>query len=98
MVKHMIIWKFKEDLEDTHKLAEDIKNSLEGLVSKIDGLLTMNIIIEKLPSSSGDIMMDSAFEDEQALKDYQVHPLHLEIANNLVRPYMETRLCVDYKI
>lgn len=98
MVKHMIIWKFKENSENTPKLAADIKSALEGLVGKIDGLESMKIITEKLSSSSGDIMMDSLFIDETALKNYQSHPLHLEIAKNLVKPYMELRLSMDYEI
>ena len=52
------------------KKLEDAKNELESLYGKIDGLLKMEIIIEKLDSSSGDIMMDSEFTDNDALKAY----------------------------
>ena len=69
----------------------------EGLVGKIDGLVKMEININALDSSSGDLSMDSVFENEQALKDYQVHPLHKEIANGLVRPNVCERLSFDYE-
>lgn len=97
MVKHMIIWKLKEDI-DKESVAKDIKSALEGLVGKIEGLAEMHILTEKLPSSSGDIMMDSTFESDEALKAYQKHPLHVEIANGKVRPNVDTRLSFDYEI
>lgn len=98
MVKHMIIWKFKDEVTDTSATSAEIKSALEGLIGKIDGLLEMNIITNKLTSSSGDLMMDSTFEDQKALEAYQAHPLHKEIANGLVRPNMSARLSLDYEI
>ena len=97
MVKHMIIWKLKDGV-DKNKVTSDIKSSLEGLVGKIDGLKEMHILTEKIPSSSGDIMMDSTFTDNDALKNYQSHPLHQEIANTKVRPNVEARLSFDYEL
>ncbi len=98
MVKHMIIWKFKEDVTDKKQAALDIKISLEQLVGKIDGLIEMHILTEKLDASTGDIMMDSAFADAAALENYQKHPLHQKAANTFVRPFMEQRLSFDYEI
>jgi quinol monooxygenase YgiN len=97
MVKHIIIWKFKEALENKEQRAQEIKAALEGLVGKIDGLREMHILTEHLPSSSGDVMMDSTFESDEALKAYQASPLHQAVANGLVRPSMQERLCFDYK-
>ncbi len=97
MVKHMIIWKFKDELENKEAVALRIKEALEGLVGKIDGLKSMNIITEALPSSSGDIMMDSEFDSNEALEFYQKHPLHQQIANGIVRPAVSIRLSYDYE-
>lgn len=93
----MIIWKLKEEIIDKQKVASEIKVALEGLEGKIDGLIKMNILTEKLESSSGDVMMDSTFRDEKALKEYQKHPMHVEIANGVVRPNVEVRLSYDYQ-
>lgn len=98
MVKHMIVWKLKDDIENKEAIALNIKSALEGLVGKIDGLTKMEIIIDKLPSSSGDIMMDSEFESNDALMAYQQHPLHVEIANGIVRPSVSARLSLDYEV
>lgn len=98
MVKHMIIWKFKEELENKEQRALEIKNALEGLVGKIEGLQEMHILTDCYPSSAGDIMMDSTFESNDALKNYQKSPLHQEVANGLVRPSMQSRLSFDYEV
>ncbi len=97
MVKHMIIWNLKEDIDKATVKAE-IKKQLEALVGKIDGLLEMNIIIEGLPSSSGDLMMDSTFESADALKAYAVHPEHVAIADGIVRPNTASRAAYDYEV
>lgn len=100
MVKHMILWKLKEDLtlEEKRERAKEIKEGLEGLQSHIQGLLKISVVISGLSSSNADIMLDSTFEDETALKNYAIHPLHVEVADNKVRPYVQTRLCMDYLI
>ena len=98
MVKHMIVWKFKEDLENKDARAREIKTALEGLVGKIEGLLEMHILIDGMPCSSGDLMMDSSFASADALAAYQKHPLHVEIADGLVRPSMASRLSFDYEV
>lgn len=93
----MIVWNLKEGI-DKEAVKAEIKKQLEDLVGKIDGLLEMNIIIEGLPSSSGDLMMDSSFESADALKAYAVHPLHVAIADGIVRPNTASRVAYDYEV
>lgn len=98
MVKHMIVWKFKDEIADKAAASAEIKTALEGLVGKIEGLSEMHILTEGLPSSSGDLMMDSSFVSAEALALYQKHPLHVAIADGLVRPSMASRLSFDYEL
>ncbi len=98
MVKHMIIWKFKEEIGDKAAKAAEIKAALEGLVGQIEGLLEMKILTVGLPSSSGDLMMDSTFADADALAAYQIHPKHQAIAGGMVRPAVSSRLSFDYEV
>ena len=97
MVKHIIIWKLKEEIDQPATKAA-IKEALEGLLGKIDGLLEMKIHTEGYPCSAGDLLMDSSFESKAALDAYQAHPDHQAIANTLVRPNAETRLSFDYEV
>ena len=98
MVKHIIIWKLKDEIENKSLRKAEIKEALEGLVGKIDGLLEMHILTEGFPSSAGDLMMDSTFESNDALAAYQKSPLHQSVANAIVRPSMQARLSFDYEL
>ena len=73
MIKHVIIWKLKESVENKEETMKSIKSALEGLTGKIEGLEKILVLTDKLPSSSGDLMMDSLFtDDEVASIAYQV--------------------------
>ena len=70
MVKHIILWQIKDELTSSER-AEVLKNAkinLEGLLGKIDGLTEIKLQTEKLSSSNADMMLDSTFTDEAALK------------------------------
>jgi hypothetical protein len=95
MVRHIIVWKLKEEIKEKSELKQRIKESLEGLVGKIPGLIKMKIMIHPFSSSNGDLSMDSYFDSYESLKQYQTNPLHVEIANHLVRPNVEQRLSFD---
>ena len=99
MVKHVIIWKLKEEIQgaDREKVLAEMKEQLEALVGKVPGLLRLAIITKPLASSNGDVMLDSELVSEEALKGYQSHPDHVAVANTYVRPYTEVRLCMDYE-
>ena len=98
MVKHIILWTLKDTLSDEEKIAvkKGIKEGLEGLKGKIPGLLEIHVETEGLASSNADLMLDSSFEDEEALKAYAVHPEHVAVADGKVRPYTAVRSCLDF--
>ena len=99
MVKHVILWKLKDELSEAEKKTVKcgIKKGLEGLKGVVPGLVAIRVIIEGLASSNADVMLDSSFTDEAALKGYAVHPAHVEVANTKVRPFAQIRLCMDYE-
>lgn len=96
MVKHIILWKLKEEF-NTEQVKQGIKEGLEGLMGKIPGLTEISVQTKCLGSSNTDVMLYSVFESEEALKGYSVHPLHVAVADNNVRPYTETRSCIDFE-
>lgn len=100
MVKHIILWKLKDELsaEAKTQILSDMKANLEGLVGKVPGLTRMNIVINPLASSNAEVMLDSDLESEEALKGYAIHPDHVHVANTYVRPYTEVRMCMDYEV
>lgn len=100
MVKHVILWTLKEELSTSEKedVKRGIKEGLEGLAGKIPGLLDIKVNIDGLPSSNADLMLDSTFENQEALKGYAVHPEHVAVADGKVRPYTAIRSCLDYEV
>ncbi|MBO4323842.1 MAG: Dabb family protein [Lachnospiraceae bacterium] len=100
MVKHVILWKLKEELTGAEKetVKAGIKSGLEGLQGQIPGLLSIKVNTNPLASSNCDVMLDSAFVDEASLKEYAVHPAHVEVANTKVRPFTASRTCMDYEV
>jgi len=100
MVKHMILWQLKDELQGEEKEAvkAGIKQGLEGLAGQIPGLIDIRVQTEGLSSSNADVMLDSTFVDEDALKTYASHPAHVKVADNQVRPYTKTRACMDFEV
>ena len=99
MVKHIILWQLKDELtvEEKKTVKKGIKSGLEGLKGQIPGLVDIKVQIEGLVSSNAEVMLDSTFVDESALKNYAVHPAHVEVANGKVRPFTKTRMCLDFE-
>ena len=100
MVKHIILWNLKDEFSASEKeeIKLGIKEGLEGLQGKIEGLVDIRVNITGLASSTADLMLDSTLESEEALKNYSVHPLHQEVANTKVRPFTKQRSCLDFEI
>lgn len=96
MVKHIILWKLKEE-HNNAEVKQGIKDSLEALGGRIPGLLEIKVEISGLASSNADVMLYSVFESEDALKGYAVHPEHVLAADTYVRPFTETRMCLDFE-
>ena len=99
MIKHVILWKLKDGLSDAEKtnIKAGIKAGLEGLKGVIPGLVAITVNHEGLSSSNADVMLDSSFTDADALKNYAVHPAHVEVADTKVRPFTAQRLCLDFE-
>ena len=99
MVKHVILWQLKDELDANQKVEvkKNIKTGLEGLIGKINGLTEIKVYTEGLESSNADLMLYSVFENEGALKGYAVHPAHVAVADGSVRPFTKTRLCLDFE-
>ena len=67
-------------------------------MGKIDGLIEIKVYTDGLASSNADLMLDSSFVSEAALKGYAVHPEHVFVADTFVRPFTATRSCLDFEI
>lgn len=100
MVKHIILWQFKDELSEEEKLmrAKEIKAGLEGLKGKVEGLEEITVQTEKLATSNADVMLDCTLKDEKALAVYAKYPEHVAVAENKIKPFIKTRICMDFEV
>ena len=100
MIKHIILWQLNDGYteDEIKEIKAGIKTGLEDLKGQIPGLIDIKVVTEGLASSNADVMLDSTFESEEALKGYAVHPKHVAVADGKVRPYTVSRVCMDYEV
>ncbi len=98
MVHHIVMWNFKPEIEENKKedLMKAMKAELEGLVGKVPGLLTVEFVSKPIPSSTHEIALVTTLEKAEDIAAYAVHPEHVRVADNFVRPYVCNRSCLDY--
>lgn len=99
MVKHIIIWTLKEMPEsEKAKVKAEIKSGLEALKGVVPQIKDIKVVIDHLPTSTGDLMLDSTFESAEDLAGYAKHPAHVAVADEKVRPFTANRACLDFEI
>ncbi len=98
MVRHIILWDFADGFTDEQKeeKGREIKQGLENLIHHIEGLVSIQVHLNSLPSSNAELMLDSTFTTKEALEGYQIHPEHVKAATELVRPATKNRKCIDF--
>ena len=100
MVRHVVMWKLKDEAEGASKAENAVKMArmLEGLVGKIGGLLKLEVGIDSVGAEGAwDVVLVADFESEEALAAYQVHPLHKEVGK-FVGAVRAQRAVVDYTV
>ncbi len=99
MIRHVVMWKFRRDLEETpQQIALEMKSRLEALVGQIDGLLRAEVGVNiKETASSYDAVLTADFPSFEAMEAYKIHPLHVVISD-YCKTRREQRVDVDYEI
>lgn len=97
MVHHIVLWNLKEELSEQEKkeAAFAVKEKLEAVKHEVEGVISLEVVINELPSSNADIGLISAFESVEALNAYQQHPAH-KLAGAYVGSVTCARKCLDY--
>lgn len=98
MIKHIVMWKLKDEAHgnDKTKNAKLIKEKLEALNGKIDGLLNLEVGIDFLGGGNFDVVLYSELSKKEDLEIYQNHPLHQALLP-FIREAVVDRKAVDYE-
>lgn len=100
MIKHIVMWKFKDFAEGATKQENllKVKTALEALPEKIDFIREMHVELNVNPKEGMfDAVLISAFDTIEDVNNYRVHPEHKKISS-FVALVKENRASVDYEI
>ncbi len=100
MVKHLIMWNFKEDFPEEKKeaFALEADKRIKALIGPVKGLTSAEIKLNRLPGSNRELMLLTDFDSPEDLAAYQVHPLHVAFGSELIKPSTCDRACFDFEI
>jgi len=99
MITHIVMWKLKEVAEGATKQenAFKIKKNLEALKDKIEVIKNIEVGININKSDMAyDVILNSEFENIDALNEYQKHPEHIK-AGGFIAAVTEKRVVADYE-
>lgn len=97
MIKHIVMWRVRGDTpEERHAACVSIKDKFEGLRTRVQGLIEIEVgINSSTVDYACDVMLYSVFETQQALQDYAIHPEHRRVQREL-GDVRVARFQVDY--
>ncbi len=93
MIKHIVMWKFKEGEEENMKKFLEGLNELKGKIPEIKNLETgININ----PKNEYDAILISEFENMEDLEKYKNDPRHVKVSN-MCKEIRISRQAIDYE-
>lgn len=98
MIKHIVMWRIKDDCEGGDKRATALllKEELESMIGKIDGLRSLQVGINVNASPAAyDLVLITEHSTLRDLEFYQDNPVHLAVAS-LVKASTKERVVVDF--
>ena len=94
MIRHVIMWKFREgEEENMHRFLNGLK-SLDGVIPEIR---RMEVGVNVLEKNNYDACLIADFDDLEALERYKKDPRHVAVST-LCKSIRETRIAVDFEI
>ncbi len=100
MIKHIVLWKLKDQVEGTSKIENALKiiTQLEDLKNHIPEIVQIEAGRNFNPSEAAyDVALYSMFVSKEDLEKYQTHPEHVKVAS-FVNSVVDERVVVDYEI
>lgn len=98
MVKHIVLFRLKEEVPAAEKLAvmNRFKEAIEALPAKIAVIRKIEVGLNINPGESWHIALYSEFDTLDDVKFYATHPDHVA-AGKIIAEAKDSRSCVDYE-
>jgi hypothetical protein len=100
MLKHIVMWKLKDQAEglDRAANAQKMKELLDACAGIVPGILKFEVALAQPGlEATYDVVLYSEFADRAALDAYQEHPQHVAL-KPFIGAVREARQCMDYEI
>ena len=95
MIKHIVMWKFMDDVVEADTL--EMKRLLESLKGVVPSLLQIEVGMDVVGmDASKDMVLTTLFNSLSDLQAYADHPAHLKVVE-FVKPLVCERAVVDYE-
>ena len=100
MIRHVVALQLHaSDPAERHRLAQDIKSRLESLRDLNEGVLTIEVHLERRDAPPHwPLVLIADFADEDSLEHYQSHPRHRDVLAWLNDGVVSDRAVVDFEI
>ena len=96
MIKHVVMWKFKDDVAGADKL--EMKRQLESLKGVVPSLLQIEVGMDVVGTDqSKDMVLTTLFNSLSDLQAYADHPAHLQVGT-FIKPLVCERAVVDHEV
>ncbi|WP_321330789.1 Dabb family protein [uncultured Bacteroides sp.] len=98
MVKHIVLFKLKENVSVNEKLVvmNRFKEAIEALPAEISVIRKIEVGLNINADESWNIALYSEFDSLDDVNVYATHPAHLT-AGKILAEIKESRACVDYE-
>lgn len=94
MIKHIVVFKLKNNSKEECKKAAEILKSMDGNVELLRGI---EVGVDFLHSQrSYDVILQVLLDDEKALDDYQNDEYHCNVVKKHMHAVAETSVAIDY--
>lgn len=99
MVKHIVLFKLKDEVPAEEKLLvmTNFKEAIEALPAKIPVIRKVEVGLNMNSSETWNIALYSEFDTLEDVKFYATHPEHVA-AGKILAETKESRACVDYEL
>jgi len=100
MIKHIVMWKMKEEAEGRSKIEnmEILKKMLEDMRSSIDLIQNLEVGLNLSNDHTYyDIVLYSEFSGRDELNAYAVHPEHVKVKDFLAK-VRDSKASIDYEV
>ncbi len=100
MIKHIVMWKLKDQAEGADRAANarKVKELLDACTGIVPGMGKFEVALAQPGlEATYDVVLYSEFADREALNGYLDHPRHVAL-KPFIAAVREGRQCMDYEV